>query len=139
MKRLPVFQKPKLEGVSKFNGKAHIDKMYKGEWAQYSSEFLALNTKCYSCGQKSEATDHIKVHLGDFELFYDRENHIPLCHKCHNYITGKFDRKIPQDLVGKMRWIGANRMRNGLTFSVKILPFVFQSLTQYRLNLLSNK
>ena len=110
-------------GVRVFNGKQRIDNMYKGDWAKYSKEFLKVNTKCYCCGQRSEAVDHIKVHLGDRKLFWERENHIPLCHRCHNTITGKFDRKIPQDLSGKMKYLFQNRQRNDLNFAVLIVPF----------------
>ena len=131
MKRPTVYRPQKIEGAKVFNGKAFIDRMYKGEWIEYSKLFLEHNPKCYSCGQKSEATDHIKVHLGEFDLFYNRENHIPLCHKCHNTITGKFDRKIPQDLEGKMKWLNRNRQLNGLSFSVKIVPFVFETYLRH--------
>lgn len=139
MKRPPVFKPAKVEGAKVFNGKCFIDKLYKGEWADYSKLFLEHNQRCYSCGQRSEATDHIRVHLGDFDLFYKKENHIPLCHKCHNTITGKFDRKMPQDLEGKMKWLNRNRQINSLNFAVKIVPFVFQTYLQHLQNRVSNK
>jgi 5-methylcytosine-specific restriction endonuclease McrA len=129
VKKPPVFKPIHAKGSKTFNPKAHIDALYKGEWAEYSKDFLKINDKCYSCGAKSEATDHLKVHLGDLYLFHSRENHIPLCHRCHNFITGKFDRRTPQDYEGKLRWLQSNRIRNNLIFPVKIIPWKWQRKT----------
>jgi hypothetical protein len=123
LKKPKVFIPTTFNPKKTFNGRSHIDALYKGEWAEYSREFLKMNPRCYACGAVSEATDHIKVHLGDLVLFTQRENHIPLCHKCHNYITAKFDRKTPQDITGKLKWLGSNRLRNGLSFPVKVIPW----------------
>ena len=139
MKRFGSFNTVKSGTTKVFNNKSHIDKMYKGEWAEYSVKFLAVNTRCYCCGGKSEATDHITVHKGDFELFYSKENHMPLCHRCHNTITGKFDRRLPQKLEEKLKWVAMNRARNMLDFPVKVIPFVFESLKTYRLNKISGR
>lgn len=117
------YKPKKFDGpVKEFNGRYKIDRLYKGVWPEYSREFLKNNPRCFSCGEKSEATDHIKVHLGDENIFWDRENHIPLCHRCHNFITNKYDRKIPQDLNGKLQYLAVQRSRNELSFGVRITP-----------------
>jgi len=67
-------------------------KLYDGNWTKYRFRFLHHNPKCYACGNKSNVVDHVYTHKGDIDKFQDTSNHIALCSKCHNYITGKFDR-----------------------------------------------
>lgn len=111
-----------VAGAKKFNPNSHIDALYKGEWEQYSKDFLKHNPNCYACGRKSEAVDHIQAHKGDLELFWKTDNFLPLCHSCHNRVTTLFDRNKIQKLNEKMRWIAGSRSRNGLTGSVKVVP-----------------
>lgn len=121
--KAPVFKPSKANSNRKFNSRELILAMYKSsEWMTYSRKFLAVNTQCYSCGNKSEATDHLVAHKGDVELFWKLDNMIPLCHKCHNYITSKFDYKSIPDFEGKLKFMHTNRLRNGLMFRVKVVP-----------------
>lgn len=126
-------QKPKtfklsrgVQGAKIFNPNSHIDAMYKGEWEDYSKRFLAYNPRCYCCGEHSQATDHIRPHKGDPEIFWKTDNLIPLCHRCHNTITAKFDRvyvKNKEELLhDKLKWIKGCRFFNDLTFSIKVVP-----------------
>ena len=114
-----------------FNAKSHIDKLYKGEWQHYSKAFLRLNNKCICCGSPSQACDHVVAHKGNTELFWNRENHIPLCHSCHNTISAKFDKRSPQDLQGKLRWIHMMRDKYELddSVSIKVTPFAIPTVT----------
>lgn len=114
-----------------FNSKSHIDKLYKGEWQHYSRAFLKLNNKCIACGSPSQACDHMVVHRGNSEMFWNRENHIPLCHSCHNTITSRFDKRSPQDIQGKLKWIHMMREKFELddSVSVKITPFAIPTVT----------
>lgn len=124
MSEKPKSFKPKtgIGSARKFNGSAHIDAMYDEKWNKYRAKFLAENPRCYSCGTKATVVDHLHTHKGDYQLFIKRDNHIPLCAKCHNTITGLFDRGPVQRLTEKLLWIARNRSRNELSFKVKVLP-----------------
>jgi 5-methylcytosine-specific restriction protein A len=39
----------------------------------------------------ASVVDHIKPHKGDKRLFWDMKNHQPLCKRCHDVKTAKFD------------------------------------------------
>ena len=127
MKKAKLFR-PNLGGLGshskKFNGRKEIDDLYDSNWSTYSKVFLTVNPLCYSCGSPSQVTDHLEPHKGDSFLFKKTDNHIPLCHKCHNTITAKFDRNYikKEGITKKLKWIADNRFRNGLGFPVKVLP-----------------
>lgn len=110
-------------GTRRFSMTSHLDAMYDSDWERYSREFLAVNKLCYSCGAKSEAVDHIRPHKGDWALFRQGDNHLPLCHKCHNTITGLFDRHREPRTEAKLKWLYANRVRNSVTVRVKVVPW----------------
>ena len=117
-----LFQTSKAN--TKFDGQAHIKAMYDDRWAKYSKEFLTINQVCYSCGEKSEVTDHLTPAKGDEKLFKKLDNHIPLCAQCHNTITAKFDKKYrPGNSINqKLMWLYRNRLTNSITVRVKVLP-----------------
>lgn len=123
MKRIAVFKPQKGIGGAKFNGKAHIDALYKdSEWVKYSHKYLGINTKCYCCGNPSQAVDHLKAHKGDKTLFWQLDNMLPLCHRCHNTVTALFDRFAVQKYNDKLKWIGRCRGVNMLSFKVMVVP-----------------
>jgi hypothetical protein len=110
-------------GFKKFDGHAAWDALYKTPaWTKYREKFLAINQKCYSCGHKATVVDHLVAHKGDINLFMKLDNHIPLCDKCHNFITGKFDRGPIQKITEKLMFLSSNRQRNNLDFKIKVLP-----------------
>ena len=109
----PEKYEPKQESTSKMG--------YGKDWQTYRFRFLHHNKQCYVCGGKSTVVDHIVAHKKNTELFEATNNHLPLCAKDHNVITGKFDRKVVQDLEGKMAWIKKRRELNGIDFPVKVL------------------
>lgn len=113
-----------LSGGQKYNGRAHIDAMYDANWNRYREKFLHINGLCYSCGTKSTVVDHLIPHKGDNFLFRKTDNHIPLCAKCHNTVTGLFDYKhrVGDSIDGKLRWIASMRNSRDLTFKVKVMP-----------------
>ena len=125
MKLAPKF-KPQFGGqeFTKFNGAAKIEAMYDFKWEKYRKRFLKENPLCYSCGLPSNVVDHLVPHKGDSHLFTKLDNHIPLCEKCHNYVTTKFDRfySPKTGIQGKLKWLHANRGRNDLHSRVKVLP-----------------
>lgn len=124
MKKQPMFKPNFATGTKKFNSREKIDAMYKSPiWVEYSKEFLKTNPKCYSCGSPSQATDHLTPHKGDVTLFEQNNNHIPLCHKCHNTVTALFDRKPVFNLQDKIKWLHNNRERNGISVKVFVLPY----------------
>ena len=76
-------------------------------------------------------TDHLTPHKGDKDLFVKMGNHIPLCHKCHNTVTSKFDRNsrgTEEEVREKVAWLNHQRGRHeilrGVKFpSVKVLRY----------------
>lgn len=58
--------------------------------------FLSRNPLCVHCFKEgryisAKIVDHIIPHKGDMKLFWDSENHQPLCESCHNKKTAKED------------------------------------------------
>lgn len=109
-----------------FNGKKQMDGLYRGneDWRKYRDRFLEANSRCYSCGTASTVVDHVTPHLGDVALFERLDNHIPLCERCHNTVTAKFDRRYVrgEPVAKKLKWLSDNRLAKSLTFRVKVLP-----------------
>ncbi|GEM_PF-5340590 len=116
------FKPFKPDGFSSFNREAHLAIFYKSvEWKSYSASFLKNNPICYCCGRKSDHTDHLRPHKGDNKLFWDRENHVPLCVSCHSYVTKRFDRSMNTE--GKIAYLNISREKNELDFNIKITPY----------------
>jgi 5-methylcytosine-specific restriction protein A len=65
--------------------------LYDARWRQYSSQYLAASTVCRMCSSRATVVDHIKPHRGDASLFWDVNNHQPLCRPCHGHKTAKHD------------------------------------------------
>jgi 5-methylcytosine-specific restriction endonuclease McrA len=108
-----------------FNPKAKEGKLYDKDWEKYRTVFLETNPLCYSCGCKATVVDHLTPHKGDRFLFIQLDNHIPLCEKCHNTITGLFDAKfvVGSSIKPKLTWLSNNRLRHNVYIRVKVLPF----------------
>lgn len=107
-------------------------KLYRGneEWREFSTRFLKENRECYCCGERSEAVDHLIPHSGDKDLFEKTGNHIPLCNRHHNTVTGKFDYKyrVGDPVEEKIKWLNNERSKNevmsGRKFpSVKVINY----------------
>lgn len=116
-------QKSKKFSLSKTSNKAFKKKrLYDNpEWANYSRRFLATNRECYSCGVKSEILDHVLAHKGDEVKFWNITNMIPLCKKCHDFITATFDRHPVPKTEEKMKWISAKRAETETYVKVKMV------------------
>lgn len=126
IKKLNSF-KPTTSIGKSFNGRQAIDDMYRDpDWKDFSKRFLQVNGRCYSCGHKSEVTDHLVAHKGSEKLFTQNDNVIPLCAKCHNTVTALYDRKPVQKYEDKLKWLAKSRERNDLNFKVKVIPYVIR-------------
>jgi 5-methylcytosine-specific restriction endonuclease McrA len=115
----------KREGTGrKFNGRKAIDQMYDSTWESYRRKFLAINTRCYACGQAATVVDHVRPHKGSKTLFEKTDNHISLCKSDHDRVTTLFDRKFREgnSIDPKLRWLAHKRDSLGLTFRIKVLP-----------------
>lgn len=124
MKKTKTFNPNRPKAGREFNGRAHIDELYKtSQWINYSKRYLKINPRCYACGKPSEVVDHIKVHKGDKLLFEKADNMIPLCHKCHNTATALFDRHPIQKLFDKYNWLSRSRKNNMIDFKVMVVPY----------------
>ena len=67
-------------------------KMYTWNWRKYSQNYIKAHPLCRICledGKIIPATevDHITPHKGDKDLFWQEENHQPLCKPCHSRKT----------------------------------------------------
>lgn len=71
-------------------------RLYGRRWNAYTKSFLAMNPLCRYCtaNQRDEpasVVDHITPHKGDAVLFWDPDNHQPLCKRCHDRKTATVD------------------------------------------------
>ncbi|MCL6453562.1 MAG: HNH endonuclease [Alicyclobacillus sp.] len=69
---------------------------YDARWRRYRAAFLRRHPLCAECeraGRLTPATvvDHIVAHKGNRQLFWDPDNHQPLCASCHNRKTASED------------------------------------------------
>ena len=69
---------------------------YDNRWQKYRKSFLEQNPLCVICEREGNAkvatvVDHIIPHKGDQELFWDSNNHQPLCEFHHNQKTARED------------------------------------------------
>lgn len=65
---------------------------YNYRWQKYRLTFLAKNPLCVRCLETGVITpgtvvDHIIPHMGDYEAFWDEDNHQTLCKTCHDLKT----------------------------------------------------
>lgn len=62
-------------------------------WKRLRVEVLADAQRCATpkCVQPPTVVDHVRPHRGDQELFFDRSNLQPMCKRCHDRKTAKFD------------------------------------------------
>lgn len=98
-----------------FNSRKEIGDMYNYAWESYRKRFLAINHECYACGENATVVDHLKPHQGDEILFKKTDNHIPLCERCHNTVTMKFDKKYKPgySMTPKIEWLNRKRIPGG--------------------------
>lgn len=99
-------------------------------WRKFSADFIKENPECYSCGDKASVVDHLVPHQGDLSLFEKSGNHLPLCVKCHNTVTTKFDRNFKRGdtPTEKIKWLNDNRSMNQTLLdrkfkSVRVIPY----------------
>ena len=64
---------------------------YGARWQKYRVWFLRQHPLCCYCEQIGRLTaasvvDHIVPHRGDMELFWNMDNHQPLCKSCHDSV-----------------------------------------------------
>lgn len=74
---------------------------YNSRWQRYRKWFLARNPLCAVCGELATVVDHIVPHKGDKALFWDKNNHQPLCERCHNIKTAREDGGFGSRIVKK--------------------------------------
>jgi 5-methylcytosine-specific restriction protein A len=60
-------------------------------WRDSRLLFLRDNPLCIECEKPANMVDHIKPHLGNYQLFWDRSNWQPMCASCHAIKTCKED------------------------------------------------
>jgi hypothetical protein len=102
--------------------KSAREKGYDREWDRFRFRFLHYNKHCYVCGEPSKVVDHcIPARVDHDRYFWDKMNFLPLCIKCHNFVTGKFDRHEPPKTEEKMIWLEETRRQTNTNVKVKIV------------------
>lgn len=71
-------------------------KGYNARWNKARLRYLKLNPLCVYCQSegrltKSTVVDHIKLHRGDQDLFWNQDNWQALCKSCHDRKTKTVD------------------------------------------------
>ena len=70
-----------------------LNKIYSTKrWMDYRKMYLAEHPLCVNyadCGGVATVVHHIKDPMGNDELFWDSNNHEPMCAECHNKHTAK--------------------------------------------------
>lgn len=70
--------------------------LYDTKWRVYSVNFRLKHPKCAICGEPSEVVDHIKPHMGNRDIFWDKRLHQALCKRCHDSDKAKIENgKVP--------------------------------------------
>ena len=69
---------------------------YGRKWQNYRKIYLAEHPLCVRCEKKGRVVpatvvDHVKPHLGDYDLFWQASNHQSICVRCHNKLTAQHD------------------------------------------------
>ena len=69
---------------------------YDYRWQQYTKQYRKRHPLCRLCAEADRITatqvvDHIVPHKGDKRLFWDPNNHQPLCKACHDRKTAVED------------------------------------------------
>ena len=75
----------------KYRGSS-TERGYSSRWRRYRILFIREHPLCRECQAEGKLTptfaiDHIIPHRGDYELFWDEDNHQPLCEHHHNSKT----------------------------------------------------
>lgn len=103
--------------------KTVAERGYNKEWQRYRFRFLHHNPTCYACGEKATVVDHIIAAKVDWDkYFWNSTNYVPLCKKCHDTVTGMFDRSEKPNSKDKMNWLNRIRQEYGVKSKVKIVP-----------------
>ena len=125
MKKIKQYKPRRSIGGKQYSPKKKSarEKGYDRDWDKFRFRFLHHNPKCYVCGERSTICDHIVAHKGDKEKFEAINNFMPLCTRCHNYITGKFDKYEVPRTEEKLKWVEKTRKEYGTTVNIKVIPY----------------
>ena len=124
MKKTKLFKKKTTLNARRYRPrqKSARQKGYDSAWQKYRFRFLHHNPNCYRCNAPSKVVDHLIPHKGSDMLFKKLDNHIPLCTRCHNYLTAKYDKYAEPKTKEKLQDIAKYRSDNNVTSRVKVLP-----------------
>lgn len=96
-------KRPPMHTVSRAAGKAKVYKkarvnpykhLYDWAWQKYTKAFLSkpVNALCTcGCGELSKVVDHITPHKGNYDLFWNTDNHQGMAKTCHDAKTARVD------------------------------------------------
>lgn len=119
--------KPKKFETKKFNlnkRESASERGYDHEWSKFCFRFKHYNPNCYACNSNIKINvDHIQNKREFPELAETPDNFMPLCQTCHSTVTNLFERKIPMDLEGKIKWINKKREETKTTVRINVIPY----------------
>ena len=82
--------------------KSAAQRGYNARWQRYRKIFLQEHPICANCrNAPASVVDHIKPHKGDYDLFWDEDNHQALCKRCHDIKTATEDGGFGNDILKK--------------------------------------
>lgn len=95
-KRIGETHAPKYFAKGEKQKSSSSSKGYNYRWQRYRAGYLRRHPLCAACFSRKRYTpatevDHIVPHKGDFELFWDPNNHQGLCKSCHSKKTASED------------------------------------------------
>lgn len=70
-----------------------FQKLYSStRWRKYRKWYLGRHPLCINyetCHNAATVVDHIKDHMGDYALFWTKDNHQAMCKSCHDTKTAQ--------------------------------------------------
>lgn len=124
--RIKKFSLKKNSGAGTFSLGEPVkksSKLYDRKWQKYRARFLHHNKLCYVCHDPAKHVDHIVPHKNELDLFWKVDNYVPLCHRDHSIVTGRFDKSEIPNTEDKIRWMNEQRQLRSITRRVVIVPF----------------
>lgn len=87
--KVVMLRLPEEDYQSWRTGKTTTERGYDGRWRKARDGYLRRHPLCAYCEREGKVTaatilDHVIPHLGNMQMFWDRDNWQPLCKPCHD-------------------------------------------------------
>lgn len=93
----------------KYKKESSTKRGYNYRWKKYRLIYLQENPLCVFCKEdgnisKADVVDHIVPHKGDTKLFWDKDNHQPLCKFHHDSTKQAIENGKEKPVIGLDGW-----------------------------------